>query len=102
MPNLTTKLPWNLANTQWASVLNPLLANPLSSASILKDIKLTTGVNVINHKLGRTMQGWSVVDITPTPPNTTAAVTYYRSAPLNDLTLTLTVSGPATVAIEVF
>ena len=41
------------------------------------------------------MQGWSIVDVN-------AAVTPYRSAPLNDLTLTLTVSEPCVVNIEVF
>lgn len=92
---LTTRLPWDLANPLWASELNPLLQNPLSKASILKNVVLQTGVNTLNHKLGRTMQGWFLVDVD-------AAITLYRSQPLNDLTLTLTASGPATVSIGVF
>lgn len=92
---LTTKLPWELANPRWASQLNPLLQNPLSSASFLENVSLTMGANTLNHMLGRQMQGWFITDIN-------AAVTIYRSAPLNNLTLTLTASGPAIVSIGVF
>lgn len=81
--------------TRWASILNPLLANPLSSSSILKSIPLVTGDNVINTRIGRKLQGWFISDID-------TAVQIYRSAPLNDLTLTLNSSGIATVDIVVF
>jgi len=92
---LSSKLPWELMNPILASTLNPIVAAPQSSGRILKNIPLTTGSNAINHGLGRNMQGWSIVDIN-------AAVTPYRSAPLNALTLTLTASAPCTVSIEVF
>ena len=92
---LSSKLSWELANPLWASTLNPIIANPQSGAQIITGFQLQTGVNIINHKLGRLMQGWSIVDIN-------AAITYYRSAPMNDKTLTLTCSGPAIVNIEVF
>lgn len=92
---LPQKLPLDLMQTQWASQLNPLLSNPLNSANILKNVKLSVGPNVINHLLGKTMQGWTLVDID-------GAATIYRSAPLNDKTLTLTSSAAVTVNIEVF
>lgn len=92
---LPTKLPWQLANSQWAASLNPILNNPLNNVSVLKNVALSTGANTIDHKLGHVMQGWFIVDID-------AAITYYRSAPLNALTLTLTCSGPATASIGVF
>ena len=92
---LSSKLPWELANNKWASVLNPILQNPLNSANILKNVSLVTGSNTINHGLGRIMQGWWFIDID-------AAITYYRSQPLNNLTLTITCSGPANVSIGVF
>lgn len=92
---LSTRLPWDIAQPRWASELNPLLAQPLSSANILDGVKLVSGSNVINHLLGRMMQGWFLSDIN-------AAVTVYRSAVMNDLTLTLTSSGAATVNIVVF
>ncbi len=95
MANLSPKLEWNLANPRWASILNPLISNPLNNASVLKNIQLKSGVNVVNHLLGQTQQGWYFTDID-------AAITAYRSAPFNNLTLTLTCSGPATVSIAVY
>jgi hypothetical protein len=92
---LSPKLDWALANPLWAATLNPIIAAPQSSGSILKNIELVMGANTINHLLGRNMQGWSIVDIN-------AAVTIYRSQPMNQSTLTLTASGPCTVNIEVF
>lgn len=85
----------SLLSTKWKATLDPVLANPLNSVSILKNVKLLTGTNVINHLLGQMQQGWFLVD-------TQAAVTVYRSAPFNDLTLTLTASGNVTVSIGVF
>lgn len=87
--------PFQLMQSKWASQLNPLLSLPLNSPSFLKGINLATGVNVINHKLGRSPQGWIIVD-------SDASITAFRSAAFNDLTLTLTSSGIATVAIMVF
>lgn len=84
-----------LMQTKWAAELNPVLANPATNPSLLTGIKLINGVTVINHKLGQKMQGWAVVDVD-------GAATIYRSAPLNNLTLTLTSSAAVTVALEVF
>lgn len=92
---LSSKLPWEKANPLWATALNAVLSNPTSNPSLLTGVQIVTGVNVINHGLQQTQQGWFVVD-------TNAAITLYRSAPFNDLTLTLTASGPATVNIAVF
>lgn len=91
---LSTKLDWSLANPLWAALLNPLLKNPLNSVQIIQ-AALATGANTLDHKLGRQMQGWFLVDID-------AAVTVYRSQPMNTLTLTLTASGPVNVLIGVF
>lgn len=85
----------SLLQTAWAALINPLLSRPQLQGIVLKDIPLIAGVNVINHHLGRKMQGWTQTDIN-------AAITLYRSAPYNDLTLTLTASAPATVSLEVF
>lgn len=92
---LPQKLALDQMQTKWASEINPVLANPLNSVSVLSNIILQTGINVINHKLGRTQQGWFLVDIQ-------AAETVYRSAAFNNLTLSLTASGPVTVSIGVF
>lgn len=92
---LSSKLAWELMNPIMASTLNPIIAAPQSSGRIVKGFNLVSGANVINHGLGRQLRGWSIVDIN-------AAITYYRSAPFNDKTLTLTCSGAATANIEVF
>lgn len=84
-----------LIQTKWSSILNPLLAKPISSAGQLKGINLINGVTVVNHLLGRTMQGWIITD-------SDAASTIYRSQPFNNLTLTLTSNAACTVDIMVF
>lgn len=84
-----------LAQTKWKSILDPLLAKPFSSGQILTGVSLISGDNIINHKLGRKLQGWIISDIT-------AAVQIFRSAPLNETTLTLNSSGSAIVNIFVF
>lgn len=96
LPQFQTNL-LELAQMQntWATSLNPLLLNPLLKGVILPNVVLAAGDNVINTRLSRKLQGWVVVDID-------AAVQIYRSAPKNDLTLTLNSSGPATVSILVY
>lgn len=85
----------SLMQSQWAKELNPLLQLPTSQPSFVTGIKVTTGANVISHKLGRTPQGWILTD-------TDGAVTLHRSAPFNNLTLTLTSSGSAVISLMVF
>ena len=92
---LSSNLPWELANNIWAQSINPILANPTNQISIVSNVSLVTGKNIINHKLGHMMQGWFLTDIQ-------GAATVYRSAPMNNLTLTLTASAPVTVSIGVF
>lgn len=92
---LSSDLPWELANNIWAQTLNPLIASPLNSVQILKDVLLIAGKNVINHKLGHKMNGWFLVDLQ-------GPIVPYRSAPFNDLTLTLTSSAVVTCSIGVF
>ncbi len=86
---------FSLMQTQWASQLNPLLTQPTSNAILLKDVNVLSGSNVINHKLGRTPQGWVVVD-------QTSSATFYRSAIQTPLTLTLTASADSVISLLVF
>ena len=92
---LSPKLPWELMNPILASTLNPIIAAPTSYSTILQGIVLKSGVNIINHGLGRTLQGWRFTD-------KTGVADVYRSAPKNNLTLTLTSNAAVTVDIEVF
>lgn len=84
-----------MLQSSWASVLNPVLKNPSLDNVLLKNISLSSGVTIIDHKLGRTPQGWRIVDVD-------GAATIYRSAPLNNLTLTLTSDAAVTISLEVF
>lgn len=93
--SLSRKLPWELANPLWAAELNPVLANPATNPTILKSVVLSTGTNVINHLLGRTQQGWFLVDRQGTGD-------IYRNGPFNNLTLSLHSSASVTVNIAVF
>lgn len=87
--------PFQLMQSKWSSQINPVLSNPIMNGSKLDNITLTTGVNVINHKLSKLMQGWFITDIT-------GAVTVFRSQPFNDKTLVLTASGGCTISLWVF
>lgn len=78
-----------------ASVLNPIIAAPQTSAKILKTVALINGTTIINHGLGRMMQGWIIIDVD-------AAATIYRSQPFNPNTLSLTSNAACTIALEVF
>ena len=81
--------------TRWKSLIDPLLENALNSVSIIDNVVLAAGDNVINHKLGRKQQGWLVLDVN-------ASTTIYRSADFNDKTLTLNSSAAATIKLGVF
>jgi len=92
---LPTKLTFDLMLTRWASILNPVLSNPLTNMTVLERVLLASGENQIPHRLGRNQQGWVITD-------TNAAVTIYRSKAFNDTYLYLTASGAVTCSIGVF
>ncbi len=49
-----------LLQTAWASQINPVLANPLMGGVLQKNVKLMSGTNSVNTKLGRALQGYLV------------------------------------------
>lgn len=85
----------NQLQSNIATVLNPLLSNPLLNGSFLTGIALISGTTVIAHGLGRTPQGWMLTDIN-------GAATVYRSAAFNSSTLSLTSDASVTVNLYVF
>lgn len=96
MAQLSTKLPWELANTKWASVLNPVIAVPFLNGNQIDGIKLTANVPLaINHLLQRMPQGWFLVD------NIANAVVW-RSAAFTTTTITLESSATTTISIWVY
>lgn len=80
--------------TRWKQVLDPISDNTLLKGRQVRDVALQTGVNVIDHRLGRQPQGWLIIDLN-------ANATVYRSG-WSDLTITLTASGPCTVSLYIF
>lgn len=92
---LPQKLPYDLMLTTWATAINPLLNLPPNQGLLLKNIPLINGVTVINHRLGKTMQGWVIID-------QDANATIYRSQPLNNLTLTVTSNAACNISLWVF
>lgn len=81
--------------TQWTSMLNPILSIPMLAGLQLTGVILQSGVNTINHQLSRRQQGYFFTD-------QGSAASVYRSAPFNDQTLVLTSSAPVTVNIWVY
>lgn len=96
--NLSSNLPWELANNKWAATLNPLLSNLLVNGQFIQNVALVTGANTINHGLQRKLRGYLVV-------LNSAATTFYDSQATNqmpDLTLILNSSGATTITLYVF
>lgn len=51
----------SLMQTSWKSSIDPVITNPLVNGVLQKGIKLSAGVNSVNHKLGRNLQGYIIV-----------------------------------------
>lgn len=85
--------PFSLMQTNWASQLNPLLSNPINKGIILPNVALVSGDNIINHKLGRNIQGWMVTDMT------IGFAQIYRKVNANPL-LSMTLNSNATTTIN--
>ena len=96
MAKLPNVAPSDPILTRWQAIINAVLGLPLNNApSFLQNVEIIDGVTVINHLLGRTPQGWFIVD-------SSAAVNPYRSAPFNSLTLTLTSGAATTISLIIF
>lgn len=50
-----------LLQTNWSSAINPVISLPINQGSILKNVALIMGNNVVNHLLSRNLQGWFIV-----------------------------------------
>lgn len=93
-------LSFQLLQDSWAAKLEPLLKNPVNNVTILKNVSLlaASNPNVVNHLLGRKLQGWFIV-------RQRAAASVYDAQDTNQsptLTLNLRTSADVTVDIAVF
>lgn len=90
--------PMTLMQTSWAKYLRPFLENPFLQGRVLTGVVLTSGSNVVNHKLSRKLQGWVIV-------GQNASATFYDAQASNkspQLTLVLIASGAVTINLYVF
>lgn len=95
---LPQRLTLTQTQSQWASQLDPIIANPTTNPGILKSISLATGSNAVNHLLGRNLQGWKII-------RQRAAASIYDtqdSNPTPQLTLVLVSTAPVVIDLEVF
>jgi hypothetical protein len=62
LPSFNTKIQeFSLLQSKWAAILNPILGKAQVQSSILKEVTLQSGLNSVNHLLGRDLQGWKIV-----------------------------------------
>lgn len=95
---LAQQLPLDQMQNKWAAQLDPVIKNPTNNSSILKNVSLVSGTNVVNHKLGRPLQGWN-------PTRIRASATFYDMQDTNQtpqLTLVLVSSATVIIDLEVF
>lgn len=88
----------NLVQTKWKSIIDPLLGNQLTNGHLIGPIFLSLGNNIINHRLGRKLQGWF-------PVGQNALSNIFDNQASNqspELTLSLTSSAAVTVTLWVF
>lgn len=91
---------FQLMQNQWGAILNPFLNNPANQSLILKNVALlsASNPNVVNHLLGRKLQGWKLIRVR-------AQATIWDTQDTNQspqLTLNLKTSADVTVDLEVF
>lgn len=88
--------------TNVSNTLAPILKSLIIDGVLVKDIELVSGVNRVNHTLGRPLEGWIIVD-----RNTAATV--FKTVPTaaantitDSSTISFTSSGTVIVSIWFF
>ncbi len=95
MVKLPQQLTIDMMQNRWATILDPVITNPLVNGRLIEDISLTTGNNVINHKLGRKQRGYIIT-------SQDGIATIFKANDFNNLTLTLTSSADVMISLWVF
>lgn len=98
MAQLPQKLTLDQMQQRWASILNPIIGNPVTSPIVLKSVALINGTTTVNHLLGQPLQGWKVI-------RQRAAASIHDNQDSNQtpqLTLILISTAAVVVDLEVF
>jgi hypothetical protein len=86
-----------LLQTKWVPQINPVLASSQVQGLQLTNIPLSSGTNVINHKLGRAYQGYYVTGM-----HGNFVQLYDTPSPMPTLTLVLQSSGAGNIDLFVY
>jgi hypothetical protein len=89
----------SMMQTAWAQSINPVLSQALLKGNTLNNVVLSVGDNVIDHKLGRPLQGWIVIRM---QDGFTQLYDKQNSNQMKDKTLVLNSSGIGRVDLIVF
>ncbi len=95
--NLPQKLTLEQMQPKWASIINPVLENPILKGQMV-EVPLIVGLNQVNHGLQRNWIGWFVVNID-------GAATLYVNPNQNQtplLTVPITSDAVVTVSLWIF
>lgn len=96
MALLSTKLPWDLAQTRWPSIINPMLSLPILNGNMISNINLIANKpQVINHLLQKMPQGWFLTD-------NTANTVIWRTAVFNNTTISLESTSDTIISFWIF
>lgn len=84
----------SMMQSAWATLIDPILANPANNTVLLPNIVLGIGSTVVNHKLGRKLIGWQIV-------RQRAAASIYDTQDANQMSnLTLNLVSDAAVVVD--
>ena len=87
----------NISNT-----IAPVLKSLIIDGVLVKDIALASGVNRVNHTLGRPPEGWIIVDRNSAATVFKTVLTTASNTITDSSTISLTASGAVTVSIWFF
>jgi hypothetical protein len=96
MSKLPRKLSWELAQTEWAKQLEPILGNAILKGHSLGSVQLNANQpKDISTGLGRQQQGWIITDLL-------SNAKVWRTKPFNSTTLTLQADADTTISLWVY
>jgi hypothetical protein len=97
MTKLPRQLPADQLQSKWAAIIDPVITNPITAGLQLTSIKLSIGVNTIDHKLNRKLQGYIVSSMYDTYSNI-----FRQASQMPETTIVLNSSAATTIDLYVW